>query len=231
MNTKHQILIATLAAGLIVGSTVAEEKKTQKIEGWGTVTDPDGDCTVKVAKGKLTVTVPATNHNLHPLRGMNAPRILREVDGDFTATVKVTGDFMPGKKATGLSATAGNYAGLLLWESDKNYVRLERNARWDADQLLCFAPGFEYWKDGALKHGPPRTTTPDFFKGKSTWLRLERNADNVTAYFSHDGREWTEATMAAIDFPRKVQIGVAAINSSDAPFTVEFEDFQVIAGK
>jgi hypothetical protein len=35
----------------------------------------------------------------------------------------------------------------------------------------------------------------------------------------------------SVDLPAKVQVGVAAVNSSDQPFTVEFEDFKVAAGK
>jgi acetyl esterase/lipase len=220
-----------LAGGPSAGPAVTADKKTQTIEGWGTVTDPDGNCTVKAEKGKLTVTVPGALYDLHPGRGMNAPRVLREVEGDFTATVKVAGEFKPGEKVAPGANTAGNYAGLLLWEGDKNYLRLERNARWAGGQLVCFAPGFEYWKDGQIREGSPRTTTADFFAGKSTWLKLERAGNNVTASYSHDGKEWTEAKKVPVEFPRKVQIGVAAVNSSDAPFTVEFEEFRVVAGR
>lgn len=232
MILKLQLLLAAVAVGLVAGPAVSQEKKPRKIEGWGTVTDPDADCTVKRDKTKLTVTVPATNHNLHPVRGMNAPRVLREVEGDFTAMVKVTGTFKPGDKGTGLSPTPWNSAGLLLWDGDMNYLRLERTALWGKNQeLLCFAPGFEYWKDGKVKVYNQRIESADFFKGNSTWLKLERQGDNVTAHYSHDGKEWTEAKQAAVEFPRKVQIGVAAVNSSDAPFTVEFEDFKVVPAK
>src|SRR5438309_1058286 len=85
------VCIGTLAAG--------GEKKPKEIKGWGKVTDPDGDCTFKEDKGKLTITVPAGFHGLHPKRAMNAPRVLREVEGDFTATVKVTCALKPGKAA------------------------------------------------------------------------------------------------------------------------------------
>ncbi|MCI0456959.1 MAG: DUF1349 domain-containing protein [Gemmataceae bacterium] len=232
MILKLRLVLVALAACLIAGPAITGDKKTEKIEGWGTVTDPDGDCTVKGDKGKVTVTVPATNHNLHPVQGMNAPRVLREVEGDFTATVKVTGTFKPGDKATGLSSVPWNSAGLLLWDGDKNYLRLERTAYWRQNQeLFCHAPGFEYWKDGKVKERYRRIETADFFKGKSTWLKLERRADNVTGFYSHDGKEWHEAKQAAVEFPKKVQIGVAAVNSSDAPFTVEFEELKVEASK
>jgi hypothetical protein len=233
MILKIRLLAVPFAACLIAAPAVTGEKKPQKIEGWGMVTDLDGDCKVKGDMRKLTVTVPATNHNLHPERGMNAPRVLQEIEGDFTATVKVTGTFKPGLKGTaGLFSNPFNFAGLLLWDGYNHFLRLERNAGWSRGQkLMCFAPGFEYWKDGKCKTHNKRIETADFFKGMSTWLKLERKKDNVTAYYSHDGKEWTEAMQAAVEFPKKVQIGVAAVNSSNAPFTVEFEELKVEVGK
>jgi hypothetical protein len=225
--------LAVVAAAVCIGTTFAggDGKKSREIKGWGTVTDPDGDCTFKGDKGTLTITVPGTSHNLHPDRGMNAPRVLREVEGDFTATVKVTCALMPGKNIAGTGATAGNYAGLLLWAGEKEYVRLERNARWRGDRLASFTPGFEYWKDGRQKVGPPGGGTAAFFKGDSTWFKLDRKGGKVTARYSHDGKEWAVAKEADTELPKKVQIGVAAINSSDAPFTAEFGEFKVEAGK
>src|SRR5262249_5573147 len=105
------------------------------------------------------------------------------------------------------------------------------NARWDAGELVCFAPGFEYWKNGELQARPPPTTTARFFKGKSTWLKLQRKGYSLTGYSSDDGREWTEAKTVLIEFPKKAQVGVAAMTSSDGAFRVEFEELKVGAGK
>src|SRR5215510_9119964 len=84
----------------------------KRIPGWGTIVDPESDCVIKGDKDKLTITVPATHHTLNPERAMNAPRVLQEVDGNFTATVKVTCELDPGKNSTrNKTGTAGNYAG------------------------------------------------------------------------------------------------------------------------
>ena len=44
-----------------------------------------------------------------------------------------------------------------------------------------------------------RSTTKEFFKGESTYLRLERKGDKVTASYSHDGKEWTEAKEITVE--------------------------------
>ena len=53
----------------------------------------------------------------------------------------------------------------------------------------------------------------------------------MAAAYSHDGKEWTAVKEISVELPQKVQVGVAAVNSSDKPFTVEFKDFTVAAGK
>jgi hypothetical protein len=147
----------------------ANDGKT--IPGWGTIIDPDGDCVIKGDKEKLTIVIPATNHNLHAERGMNEPPpVLLDVEGEFTATVKVTCEFDPGKNPTGKSATAGNYAGLLLWGGESSYVRLERNPRWQTPTgpFVCFAPGFEYWQDGAMKVAAGATRRDTWPRGRES---------------------------------------------------------------
>jgi len=223
------LAVTTLACLELIPLLIAVDKKPLEIEGWGTVIDPDGDCTIKGDNGKISITVPGTAHNLHPTRAMNAPRVLRQIEGDFVVTVKVTCALTPGKKVVGVGATAGNYAGLLLWANESEYIRLERNARWGGDKLISFTPGCEYWKEKKQAYlntrGPG--TTAEFFKTDSTWFRMERKGSSVTAYFSHDGKEWSVCKILATALPVKVLVGVAAINSSDSPFSTEFSEFHV----
>lgn len=218
-----------VALGLSVFAS-SEDKKPQEIKGWGTVTDSEGDCTVKEEKGKLTITVPGTKpHDLHPggfAGRMGAPRVLREIEGDFTATVKVTGDFDPPKPGF-------HGAGLLLWSDAKTLVRLERNRYWSGNPVRQFSypPLFEYFKDGKYQNTDPKPTDEEFFKGKSTYLRLERAGDKLTAFYSHDRKEWTTVKEITVDLKAKVQVGVAVVNTAKKDFTAEFEEFSVVARK
>src|SRR5947199_401510 len=70
-------------------------------------------------------------------------------------------------------------------------------------------------------------TTDEFFKGRSTHLRLERKGNEVTASYSHDGKEWTAVKTLTVDLPAQLQVGVAAVNSSNREFVVEFDQFKV----
>jgi regulation of enolase protein 1 (concanavalin A-like superfamily) len=231
MILSRRILPALLSACVLAAGLAAQEKKTRTIEGWGTVSDPADDCTLKHTKQKLTVTVPGGTHDLNQaIGGMKAPRVLREVDGDFTAQVKVTGEFMPGEKAGAENTRPFNSGGLLLWQDSKNYIRLERNTWWvnEVGKHACFPPLIEHYKDGDYQNTNPEGTLDEFFKGKSTWLRLERKGDKVTASYSHDGKEWTEAKVMTADLPKKLQIGVAVVNTSAKDCTVEFEDLRIV---
>jgi hypothetical protein len=216
---------------MVVSGTVAEEKKPQTIKGWGTVTDLRGDCTIKEEGGKLIVEVPGSVHDLNAsLGGQDAPRILREIEGDFTVQVKVTGEFKPGQKTAGPQVgTPFNGAGLLLWRDTQSYLRLERNAFWvdNAGRYACYPPLVEYYQDGKFQETNPQGTLDEFFKGKDTWLKLERQGKKVIASYSPDGKDWQVAKEIEVELPSKLQIGVAAVNTSAMPFLVSFSEFKV----
>jgi regulation of enolase protein 1 (concanavalin A-like superfamily) len=230
MTRASRVLLAVLAAGLLAAGAAADDKKPQTIPDWGTVTDPEGDCTIKADGQKLRITIPEGTHDLNQkIGGMKAPRVLQEVAGDFTVQVKVTGDFNPGDKAAAENASPFVSGGLLVWQDEKNYLRVERNAWWiaAAGKTGCFPPLVEYYRDGEYQETNPDGTLDDFFKGRSTWLRIERRGEKATVSYSHDGKEWTVVKEITTGFPDKVQVGVAAINTAAKPLTVEFEEFKL----
>jgi serine/threonine protein kinase len=62
----------------------------QEIPGWGKVMDPDGDCRVQQKGSRVRIIVPAKDHNLNAVfKKYNAPLIVRVVQGDFRARVRV----------------------------------------------------------------------------------------------------------------------------------------------
>ena len=67
----------------------------------------------------------------------------------------------------------------------------------------------------------------DFFKTKSTLFRIQRQGDTVTASYSHDGKEWTSLDEVTTVLPAKVQVGIAAINTSDSQLSVQFKGLKV----
>ncbi len=222
--------LLVLIAPTLGVSIRAEEKPAQTtIAGWGTVTDPDKDCEYRFTADqlKLSITVPAKVHDLSPVRGLNSPRVLRSVSGDFTVQAKITADFKPGMISTG-KGRPFNGAGLLIWENEGNFLRIERNAYWlGPEELYCYPPLIEYWRNNEYSGVNSDPTDAMYFKGRSTWLKANRQGKNVSVSISHDGKEWEEVRTFQVDMADEVFVGVAAVNTSDAPFTVDFEELKI----
>ena len=206
----------------------------------GMVIDPDGDCNFEAQDGKVVITIPGIAHDLSSYnKKKNAPRILREVEGDFIVEVKVSCDLDPGDESAEEGKAIFNGAGLLIWHDDDHFVRFERNAflmgtdHFNGDEELARrqetrfqTPLFEYWRQGTCST-PQSSTTEPFFKGKSTWLRIERRGDKITASLSHDGEKWDDTRDCPVTLPNKLLVGVAAINTSKKPFQATFEEFKL----
>lgn len=231
-HSRRIVCAAWLVCSLATG-VKAQEKNLQTIEGWGTITDVLGDCTVKADGQKLSVRVPGGTHDLNQgLGGLSAPRILQAIEGDFVIEVKVTSDFEPGQESASEEAKPFISAGLLIWQDEKNYIRLERNKWWaqEADGYACYPPLIEYFRDGVYQSSNPRPTWASFFRGKSTWLRLEREGEIVTASFSHGGEMWREAKRLKVELAKQLHVGVMVVNTSAKELAVEFEGLK-ISGK
>lgn len=204
-------------------ATVGAEPK--QIEGWGKFLDPDGDCSSMMQAGKLTIRVPGTPHDLSAeLRRMNAPRVLREVKGDFAVEVKVGGKFAP-SEGTIPERTPYQGAGLLLMKDDRTYVTLVRAVLVRDGERQHYA-NFEQRVDGELlRFGIPADFQID--DSRETVLRLERRGDKVLGSVSQEAGKWHELPPKQIKLPEEVSVGVAAVNASADEFSPRFADFKV----
>jgi serine/threonine protein kinase/regulation of enolase protein 1 (concanavalin A-like superfamily) len=189
---------------------------------WGRRFDPDGDCTFKVQDGALTIDVPPTPHDLSIETGQtNAPRVLREVDGDFRLQVKVCGDMQPMVAGSVPGRTAYQAGGILLSSDERNYVRLERAAfNQDGKITPCLVFQSRFKGRRGLTHmaGIP---------AKDTYLRLERRGNRLRAFVSADGRLWHPLPNIDIDLSPKVQVGIAVINTTQQLLQVRFKGLQM----
>ena len=131
-TAENPVLVTILKrAKLRPAPGFVDERKTQTIKGWGTVVDPDGDCRI-TREDQLTVTVPKTPHNLTYVKKnfvrLNAPRILQEATGDFLLQVNVKAFPPPANNTPSGERLSFRSAGLLVWQDNKNFIRLERAA-------------------------------------------------------------------------------------------------------
>ncbi|HQU44022.1 MAG TPA: hypothetical protein PK867_14480 [Pirellulales bacterium] len=192
-------------------------------QGWGRAIDPDGDCAIEHQAGTIGMTVVGRHDlSIELPQPMNAPRVMQDIEGDFIAIVEVDGV----GPATGPSTvpTRPPYlgAGFLLWQDEKNYVRLE-HASVDVDGQVFDYLAFEERKNGAHK-----TVYSQFgLKRDAVRLRLERRSGKLYGAASYDAQQWFGYPPLDIGMPAKVQLGVAAISSSSLPFTPEFKGLEV----
>lgn len=193
------------------------------LPGWGQVYDPDGDCGFAPQEARLNITVPGTAHDLSAEMGqVNAPRVLQEVEGDFTAEVKVCGVIHPNAIPTVFGHTPYQAGGLLLYLDSRNYVRLERAALFRDGEVHCFA-SFEQRGNGV----PIFPTAAQPLPEGDVFLRLERQGNQVLAFVRVPGQEEVGLMPLTINYPSKVQIGVAVVNAAALPLSVHFEQFTV----
>ncbi len=190
-----------------------------ELAAWGTATDPDGDCEFRPDAKTLTVQVPGTLHDLNHDSKLNAPRVLREVEGDFVVTVKVAGDFRPGGTSTNPRGVPYNGAGILLWGDDDHFLRLERGAMLRGGQINTFIAFEDHPK------GRRGAAQMDNIRAGDYYLRLERKGNWLSATISADGKSWRRLRAVAGTWPARLKVGLAAINSNSEPFTVRFEEF------
>ena len=86
------------------------------------------------------------------------------------------------------------------------------------------------WKNDQDLTLGAHSSTP-VFTGPSTYLRVTRCGNQLSAAFSKDGVEWTGATSITVEFPQKIKVGVDAINTSKPPLAVEFSELKLTANK
>jgi regulation of enolase protein 1 (concanavalin A-like superfamily) len=190
---------------------------------WGDLIDPDNDCKVQDQGGALLVEIPGTLHDLNAdIDKFNAPRVVREVTGDFSVTVKVAGQFQPGPQSTKPRTFPYNGVGIFVWQDSDNYIFLGRAAMLRNNNKVSAMAAFEEREWGARAAVNNRgIDTGDVF------LRLERRGNRILGYTSKDGASWTRLDPMETTYPGTLKVGLYAVNTSSSPLAVRFEQFSL----
>ena len=230
MHTDPRLIAILTLAFCAAAFSAGDKPPNSEIPGWGTLVDPGGDCHARADDGKLRIEVPGAYHDLWPDQmKVNAPRVLRDVQGDFTVTVKVS-QLTPPQKGTvlpGLASSVPFHAGsLLVWLDERNFVRMDRAAMFSGDRMITFCY-LHVFKDG--KRQLQRSAD---VKDVPTQLRFQRQGKRLTASFSQDdGKTWHAIAAPMLDYPPGLKVGVAALNNTRDALTVTFESLQVDPAK
>ncbi len=145
--------------------------------------------------------------------------------GRFEVVVKVTGDFRPDRRVPSerTSLQQRRLAGL-------PERRQLHPAGTKPDGLrhgtYCFPPLCEIFAEGKYRGISKQPTAEEYFQGRSTWLRIEREGDYFKPAISHDGQTWEELPRVEVILPDRLLVGVAALNTTTTPHTVTFEDLR-----
>lgn len=236
MKTRIQSLSRSLALAVglagcwlcAIPGLSQDKAKPVEIPGWGRAVDPDGDSKFTVAGTRLTIGVADTPHALVIERNqMNAPRVVREIQGDFVAQVKVVGHFPRGAEAKVEGRRPYHSAGFFLAKDDKSYIRLEKAEMVVGADNMTFV-GFELRDGGVPKRMANGLESPLDPKLEQVFLRLERVGQTITASVSEDGLKWKQLQPMTVDWPAKLLIGVTAGHNTADPFAPSFEGLSVV---
>ena len=203
-----------------------EDDRTKLQRMYGTWADPDKDCSFKLNGGELKISIPATEHRMKEVglgAPSNAPRTLREVDGDFTAVLRVAFPIPPqrGPRGPWLFFSGG----LLAWESDAEYFVVRRcgGSFNGSREAICGQQG-----SGKENH----LTIQGFDEpAGAAFVRLKREGNKVGAGWSRDGREWKDLTQRDVTWGGKVKVGVMAENILPVPVEVTFDQYSLVQPK
>jgi uncharacterized protein len=134
-----------------------------------------------------------------------------ERDGDFTATVKLRGEY----------AAQYDQAGLMIRIDEKSWIKTGVELV-DGHQIVATVVTREF-SDGSV--------VPKKDGAKAVWLKLTRKDDFVEIDYSFDGRSFEVARQAY--FPSKVRckVGVMAAAPVGTGFKAVFEDLEITAAQ
>lgn len=202
---------------------------TTLIKGWGESEDPAGGTKIELQGTTLVMTSPAVYIDNFPKGAVNAPRVLQEVSGDFTADVKImhVDPALPNSvlKSLGGFPTAYHAGALFLLANEKNLVRFERVSK-NTDGILSTTCELQVWESGKLT-----AHSSEKIEDTVIQLRIERRGDLLLCRFSQDnGMSWKELPQHKHKLKDTVKVGVSVTNNTDPGCTVKFEDLKVVKG-
>jgi hypothetical protein len=231
----RSLTLVLLAVGTGLGGGAApvppEDEQAKLLRLYGTWVDPDGDCRCELTEGKLRISVPDNHHSINSDDFlMNAPRVWKEVEGDFTAEVRVTFPICPPPvpKASAGSSSGFRAGGLIAWSSAEEYTRVVR--RDIALEGISRETFGWYFQVPAARHLDTDTGDPGQVS-KCGYVRLSRAGTTWTAAKSRDGEQWEGYLMKHEGDWGKVKVGLVVENGYKVPFAAVFDQYRLTRSK
>jgi hypothetical protein len=221
-----------LAATAALAAPIPEPKAELHKPGWEQI-DPDKDCQFSKGTTGLTIKLPAKDLDLDVRRRrLNAPRMVRDFEGDFRMEVHVKGNFHATREASAANAVSGSSAGLYVHLGSKAAASL--HFVFGAVQLNGQERRFVTIK--RVHEGSVATSANLRYDGGKGWplktgeafLRLERSGVRLSGFYSADGKKWVP--LGGLDhppLPEKLKVGIIAFNTSKGKLEVTFDELKL----
>jgi hypothetical protein len=101
--------------GFLLACVALAAPAPDPLKDWGNPVNPDQDCKIQRDGGTLSIEMPGTDHDYDPTRKqLNAPRILREVEGDFDLQVRIRIDCPASARSSAKGQPACVSAGFIM---------------------------------------------------------------------------------------------------------------------
>jgi regulation of enolase protein 1 (concanavalin A-like superfamily) len=209
------LLVSSFLASAAPDPPDSDKEKVQKV--FGTIEDPDKDCRFAMVKDKLELTMKGGKQYDYFEKLKNCPRALKEVKGDFVATVRAYAA-LPEKAQAAAGETAEVGAGLIvLDENGRDYRTGMHDFRGKDRHLMLVIPGAH--GAAGLQLRPPA--------GRA-YTRFTRKGDSLTLSISSDGEKWKEVlSMSRMKFGESLRVGVYGFSNSKDDTRVVLDKFRI----
>jgi S1-C subfamily serine protease len=201
---------------------------------WSCEVNKANGINMKHQPGLTTISLPgdaaktiSTRHGIY-----NGPCALVQVVGDFEASVEVLDSFDPGSEGVILPngkefKTSFQSTGILVWQDENNYLRLERCKGSDGGGLGMLN---QVWVE-IYKKGKQAVSQPIDIHELPIALRVIRTGGSVRLLYAQllPTRQvaFTMFNELAVDFDKEVFVGLAAANFSKRPFEAKLKGFSL----
>ena len=159
--------------------------------------DQIGDCYYRIGDAERVEVYAANGRGLN-VKNMSAPRLMREIHGDFAMEVCIAP----------VSNEKPQMGGLLVLQDTNSFLRFEKGAHRQHETLLHGYVNGKWQITG-------RGLLPPGVKDKPVYLRLERVGQQFTAYCSTDETNWLMCGKMTLPTDEHVQIGVHSLGMID----------------
>ncbi len=179
-------------------------EETSLREAWGWI-NPQGESSYDfVQQGILELQTPS-GHDLSSANS-NAPRLLRQISGDFAAETKLVD----------ITEEESQIGGLLFWESERSYLIFGKFSSINEVRLE------------ACQQGNHEITGRGWLPGYELYLRLERRGKSVSALCSNDGENWQSCGETSFSVASPIWVGLYAACPANLPASVvRFKEFKL----